>query len=380
MKSTRIQLQRIKTWLVMLLLLAGSMSGFAQSEYFDYEDSYDMTIISGLTSEGLAASSLTIPKEVITVKSGAFSSPSAKVSALVIEAGGNPAFEANLFGTYNNSSNEDVPRDNPLGDIQILGNSMSVSNIKALFASLGAQGALSTVYIEGYSGAWSNIGVTDVLTEKVEVRLPAALVSDQQFGNAKVSGRFSLTKDLVTFCGNVTFQDTDDGSNMLFYVADYRETDGRLHIQRVSYVKAGKGVLIHRAKDTSTYADLPRYSGSISPADETLYAKNILVGVTSPTFIWSTDGTKTNYILKDGAFHPTSGGTVKANKAYLQIPTSAAREMLSISFDDEETTGVAEVRSQIEDVRGDVYDLSGRRVAHSTKGLYITNGKKYVIR
>jgi len=380
MKSIRIQLQRIKTWLVMLLLLAGSMTGFAQSEYFDYEDSYDMTIISGLTSEGLAASSLTIPKEVITVKSGAFSSPSAKVSALVIEAGGNPAFEANLFGTYNNSSNEDVPRDNPLGDIQILGNSMSVSNIKALFASLGAQGALSTVYIEGYSGAWSNIGVTDVLTEKVEVRLPAALVSDQQFGNAKVSGRFSLTKDLVTFCGNVTFRDTDDGSNMLFYVADYRAGDGRLHIQRVSYVKAGKGVLIHRAKDTSTYADLPRYSESISPADETLYAKNILVGVTSPTFIWSTDGTKTNYILKDGAFHPTSGGTVKANKAYLQIPTSAAREMLSISFDDEETTGVAEVRSQIEDVRGDVYDLSGRRVAHPTKGLYITNGKKYVIR
>lgn len=380
MKSIRIQLQRIKTWLVMLLLLAGSMTGFAQSEYFDYEDSYDMTIISGLTSEGLAASSLTIPKEVITVKSGAFSSPSAKVSALVIEAGGNPAFEANLFGTYNNSSNEDVPRDNPLGDIQILGNSMSVSNIKALFASLGAQGALSTVYIEGYSGAWSNIGVTDVLTEKVEVRLPAALVSDQQFGNAKVSGRFSLTKDLVTFCGNVTFRDTDNGSNMLFYVADYRAGDGRLHIQRVSYVKAGKGVLIHRAKDTSTYADLPRYSGSISSADETLYAKNILVGVTSPTFIWSTDGTKTNYILKDGAFHPTSGGTVKANKAYLQIPTSAAREMLSISLDDEETTGVAEVRSQIEDVRGDVYDLSGRRVAHPTKGLYITNGKKYVIR
>lgn len=380
MKSIRIQLQRIKTWLVMLLLLAGSMTGFAQSEYFEYEDPYYMTIINGLTSEGLAASSLTIPKEVTVVKSGAFSSPSAKVSALIIEAGGNPAFEANLFGTCKNSSNEDVPRDNPLGDIQILGNSMSVSNIKALFASLGAQGALSTVYIEGYSGEWSDITDTGVLAADVEVRLPAALVSDQQFGNAKVSGRFSLTKDLVTFCGNVTFLDTDDGSNMLFYVADYRAGDGRLHIQRVSYVKAGKGVLIHRAKDTSTYADLPRYSKSISSADENLYAKNILVGVTSPTLIESTDGTKTNYILKDGAFHPTSGGTVKANKAYLQIPTSAAREMLTISFDDEETTGVAEVRSQIEDVRGDVYDLSGRRVAHPTKGLYITNGKKYVIR
>lgn len=381
MKSIRIQLQRIKTWLVMLLLLAGSMTGFAQSEYFEYEDPYYMTIINGLTSEGLVASSLTIPKKVTVVKSGAFSSPSAKVSALIIEAGGNPAFEANLFGTCKNSSNEDVPCDNLLGDIQILGNSMSVSNIKALFASLGAQGALRTVYIEGYSGEWSDITDTGVLAADVEVRLPAALVSDQQFGNAKVSGRFSLTKDLVTFCGNVTFQDTDDGSNMLFYVADYRETDGRLHIQRVKNIAKGEGVLIHNAAGTSTWADLPRLSTDKVTGDDTdLYTSNMLVGVTVPTTIGRTDGNKTNYILSNGAFHPTSGGTIKANKAYLQILSSAAREMLSISFDDEETTGVAEVRSQIEDVRGDVYDLSGRRVAHPTKGLYITNGKKYVIR
>ena len=364
----------------MLLLLAGSITSYGQSECFEYEDA-GKTIINELTQEGLAASSLTIPKEVTKVRSGAFSSTSAKVGALVIEAGGNPTFEANLFGTCKNSSNEDVPRDNPLGDIQILGNSMSVSNIKALFASLGAQGALSTVYIEGYSGEWSDITDTGVLAADVEVRLPAALVSDQQFGNAKVFGRFSLTKDLVTFCGNVTFQDTDDGSNMLFYVADYRAGDGRLHIQRVSYVKAGKGVLIHRAKDTSTWADLPRYSGSISSADETLYAKNMLVGVTEPTTIGKTDGDNTNYILSNGAFHPLKKeGTIGANKAYLQIPTSAARETLTISFDDEETTGIAEVRSKKSDVRGEWYDLQGRKVAQPTKGLYIKNGKKYVIR
>lgn len=105
----------------------------------------------------------------------------------------------------------------------------------------------------------------------------------------------------------------------------------------------------------------------------------MLVGVTTATTIGKTDGNKTNYILKDGAFHPTSGGTVKANKAYLQIPTNAAREMLTISFEDE-TTGVAEVRSKMEDGRGEAYDLQGRKVAQPTKGLYIKNGKKYIIR
>lgn len=376
MKSIRIQLQRIKTWLVMLLLLAGSMTGFAQSEYFEYEDPYYMTIINGLTSEGLAASSLTIPKEVTTVKSEAFYYSSAEELMLIIEAGGNPAFEPNLFGFSNTEVSPGVyePNPNRVIDIQILGNSMSVANITALLTSLVAKGALSTVYIEGYSGAWSNIGVTDVLTEKVEVRLPAALVTTQQFGAATVFGRFTIDKEIITFCTSATFRDTDQGSNMLFYRADSIADDGRLHIQRVDYVVAGEGVLIHRTANSQGYCDLERSSGDVS------YSSNMLVGVTSPTLIESTDGTKTNYILKDGAFHPTSGGTVKANKAYLQIPTSAAREMLSISFDDEETTGVAEVRSQIEDVRGDVYDLSGRRVAHPTKGLYITNGKKYVIR
>lgn len=374
MKSIRIQLQRIKTWLVMLLL-AGSMTGFAQSEYFEYEDE-GKTIITGLMSTGQAATSLTIPKEVTTVKSEAFYYSSAEELMLIIEAGGNPAFEPNLFGFSNTEVSPGVyePNPNRVIDIQILGNSMSVANITALLTSLVAKGALSTVYIEGYSGAWSNIGITDVLTEKVEVRLPAALVTTQQFGAATVFGRFTIDKEIITFCTSATFRDTDQGSNMLFYRADSIADDGRLHIQRVDYVVAGEGVLIHRTANSQGYCDLERSSGDVS------YSSNMLVGVTSPTLIESTDGTKTNYILKDGAFHPTTGGTVKANKAYLQIPTSAAREMLTISFDDEETTGVAEVRSQIEDVRGDVYDLSGRRVAHPTKGLYITNGKKYVIR
>ena len=369
MKSIRIQLQRIKTWLVMLLLLAGSITSYAQSNCFEYKDAGE-TIITGLTETGLAASSLTIPKEVTAVRSGAFSSTSAKVGALVIEAGGNPTFASGLFGG----------RENPLGDINIYGSSMTVENIRALLSSLGTQGALDAVYIEGYSGTWTDIEETSVLTEDVDIIMPAAIVPTQRFGDAKVKGRFEITKELITFCGNATFRDRDNGSNMLFYIADKIADDGRLHIQRVDHIVQGKGVLIHNAAGTSTWADLPRYSGSISSADETLYSSNMLVGVTVPTTIGRTDGNKTNYILSNGAFHPTSGGTIKANKAYLQIHTNAAREMLTISFDDEETTGVAEVRSQIEDVRGDVYDLSGRRVAHPTKGLYITNGKKYVIR
>lgn len=365
--NIKTSLQQSQKWLVTLLLLAGSITSYAQSECFEYEDAGKT--ITGLTDVGLAASSLTIPKEVTAVRSGAFSSTSAKVGALVIEAGGNPTFASGLFGE----------RQNPLGDINIYGSSMTVENIRALLSSLGTQGALDAVYIEGYSGTWTDIEETSVLTEDVDITMPAAIVPTQRFGDAKVKGRFEITKELITFCGNATFRDRDNGSNMLFYIADKIADDGRLHIQRVDHIVQGKGVLIHKIDFTSEDADLPRYDGVISQDEQTLYNKNMLVGVTTPTDIEPESGGFKNYILKDGAFHPTSGGTIKANKAYLQIPTSAARETLTISFDDE-STGVKEVNG-VKDVNDDSYfDLQGRKVAQPTKGLYIMNGKKYVIR
>lgn len=365
--NIKTSLQQGQKWLVTLLLLAGSITSYGQSNCFTYTD--EGKTITGLTDVGRAAYSLTVPATVTTVKSKAFSY-AAYATTLIIEAGGNPVFEEKLFDD----------RANPLYDIQILGSSMTVANISALFESLDAKGELSTVYIAGYSGEWSNIAVADVLTKDVSVSLPAAMVTTQQFGKAQVCGRFEITKEIITFCGNVTFQDTDHGSNMLFYRADGIAADGRLHITRVDYVVAGQGILIHNKKNTSTYADLLRVS-SVPTAQLELYSTNMLKGVTEPTTIGTTDGEYTNLVLKDGAFHPLKKeGTIGANKAYLQVPTNMlAREELTIDFD-EETTGVAEVGSQKSDVRGEWYDLQGRKVAQPTKGLYIMNGKKYVIR
>ncbi len=74
-------------------------------------------------------------------------------------------------------------------------------------------------------------------------------------------------------------------------------------------------------------------------------------------------------------------GTVGAHKAFLPILTSTlsttAREFLG--FEEGNTTSI-DVRSKMEDGRGDVYNLNGQRVAQPTKGLYIVNGRKVVIK
>ena len=363
---------------LLLMLVAGTMAGYAQNnvEYFTYEDQ-GKTIIDGLTYAGEDAEELTIPARVTKVISGAFKY-SKGVTSLIVDGEGNPVFEGSLFGEKTNT----------LTYIN-MGHGMTIVNMEALLTSLGTTSNINTIVIGGYSGgSWTKETLTGYTwTGLTSITLPAALVENQEFGEAKVYGRFTIDKEIISFCTNATFLDEDTGSNMLFYVADGIADDGRLHIQRVWYIAAGKGVFIHRTENSSGYADLQR-TGDLGDGttqantDKALYTKNMLVGVTEATEIGKVSGDKTNYVLKDGAFHPTSGGTIKANRAYLQIPTTSARtESLAISFDEE--TGISDathLNDKGEMINDNVYDLQGRKVHTLTKGLYINNGKKYVIK
>ena len=123
--STKKRLQRGRMWLVMLLL-AGSMTGYAQSNYFTYKEGSNETIIDGLTSAGQAATSLTIPATVKTVNSGAFTQATSLLTELHVDNGGNPTFESGLFGENANT----------LTFID-MGDGMSISNMIALLQSLG---------------------------------------------------------------------------------------------------------------------------------------------------------------------------------------------------------------------------------------------------
>lgn len=361
---------------ILFLLLAGTMTGYAQNNCFTYTN--NGKTITGLTDDGSSATELTIPTTVTTVRSGAFSNASSGLTSLTIDDG-NPAFESNLFGEEGT---------NTLTSID-MGKGMSVANMIALLKSLGTFNAGTTIVAYGFLGekdssneTWSTVTWDNVTS----ITLPAELVGDQEFGTATVYGRFTIDKEIISFCTTATFMD-DENNNMLFYVADSLANDGRLHIQRVWYVAAGKGVLIHRTNSSSGYADLQR-TGDLEDGttqantDKALYAKNMLVGVTEATKIGKVSGDKTNYVLKDGAFHPTSGGTIKANRAYLQIPNAKARtESLAISFDDE--TGITDathLNDKGEMTNDRVYDLQGRKVAPLMKGIYITNGKKYLIK
>ena len=123
--------------------------------------------------------------------------------------------------------------------------------------------------------------------------------------------------------------------------------------------------------------------------DAATVTDNALVAVTEATHVDPTSGLYTNFMMKSGKFirigESDESVKMSANRAYLQIQTSAlpsdptqARDIV-LSWDEDEPTEISEVRGKKEDVRGEIYNLSGQRVSKPTKGLYIIGGKKVFI-
>ena len=71
--------------------------------------------------------------------------------------------------------------------------------------------------------------------------------------------------------------------------------------------------------------------------------------------------------------------TIPANKAYLPFSASSHVNSLNVSFEDS-TTDINRLMISTQEDSDEIYDLIGRKVTAPQKGIYIVNGKKYLIR
>ena len=91
------------------------------------------------------------------------------------------------------------------------------------------------------------------------------------------------------------------------------------------------------------------------------------------------------YVLSGNKLYYTTDATVNvgANKAYIdktKIVNKGGEAKAFIDFDEPEATGINAVATAETLKGGKFYDLSGREVANPTRGLYIVNGKKVLIK
>ncbi|MBO7590780.1 MAG: chitobiase/beta-hexosaminidase C-terminal domain-containing protein [Prevotella sp.] len=155
---------------------------------------------------------------------------------------------------------------------------------------------------------------------------------------------------------------------------------GKVVLTKVDEVPANTGVIL--------YGDADNYTVPVI-ASAAAVTENELIGVTTRTLVeWETGGDgKYNYILQNGQFKKAAtGGHLKANRAYLHtsydVTSAGARDYLEFSFEgEEETTGVNEVTTTNRtNNTNEFFNLAGQRVAQPTKGLYIVNGKKVMVK
>jgi hypothetical protein len=86
-------------------------------------------------------------------------------------------------------------------------------------------------------------------------------------------------------------------------------------------------------------------------------------------------------LTKDGraAFVKSDISYLPANKCYLSVNSTAPDELVIVT-EEEYTSGIDEISTTTTDASKVVYDLQGRRVTAPSKGLYIVNGKKVVMK
>lgn len=160
--------------------------------------------------------------------------------------------------------------------------------------------------------------------------------------------------------------DFSDVDGLTAYTASVSENT--VTLTEVTNVPANTGVVLKGAENT--------YSIPVIASSST--EKGDLKGsATEATACPAASGTY--YILTmNGAnaeFNPATSGEIAAGKAYLHVGGSS--RSLSIVFND--ATGISSMQHECT-LQNEVYNLQGQRVKAATKGLYIVNGKKTVIK
>ena len=152
----------------------------------------------------------------------------------------------------------------------------------------------------------------------------------------------------------------------------------KVKLEEVSKASANTAVILYADVTVATSYTVTTTDESASTTAHTneLHISDGTVTGNESTIYVLANGTKGVgfYLLKNG-------DALAAGKAYLEVSGGVASSRQFIGFgDDNETTGIQTVANSQQSAANSYYDLQGRRVAHPTKGLYVVNGKKVIIK
>ena len=180
--------------------------------------------------------------------------------------------------------------------------------------------------------------------------------------------------------GDLMFKDADAPDPLANYLATYKETGTNVFTKHATVAANTPFILDSKYAVTETNLNSDHYYITIdcSVNNKTVVATpNSLgagfVGVYAPQSANGLWGINADGKLQMGG----ASATISAFHAYLDEVPVSARE---ITIDDGEVTGIVNVNSLVPAEECVAFDLQGRQVAQPTRGLYIVNGKKIVVK
>lgn len=183
---------------------------------------------------------------------------------------------------------------------------------------------------------------------------------------------------LATYCPTLVGVDFSNSTNIAAYKAAVE--DNTVNLTRVETVAAGEGVLL-RSLNGGAATEALLMATEVTPSDD-----NAFVGTLESVVLDEFDGDFTNFVLSKNngnvGFYKANNTKVSAGKAYLPVENyqASAEAGLRITFDDD-MTGISNVETQVAKDDDAIYTLSGIRIDNPTqKGVYIRNGKKFIIK
>lgn len=260
-------------------------------------------------------------------------------------------------------------------------NALSGSNNYMNFIVNGATAEQYVIY-EGWNnygnGTFSTIQAGDAqfglyrydtMLKNIKIYSPAISTTISEAGYATFSSTYAV--------------DFSAAEGLTAYTATVSENKVVMTPIENGIVPANTGVILKGAAGN--------YTGVITTT-EAVIEKNDLVAATEEIASLATETTVDevtykNYILnvvdETPGFYQANDKKVAAGKAYLQVlaETVAEAKTLTIVWNDGETTGIEE-NYEFGTMNSDAatFDLSGRKVANPAKGLYIKNGKKFIVK
>ncbi len=205
---------------------------------------------------------------------------------------------------------------------------------------------------------------------------------------SEIPTQTSMNRATACYPFDVTYK----GDVMPYLPLQYKTWDGTYYVRSLSvddgYIPANLGVLLRskQAASVQSYCEMTEAQDHAAVNNSQYSASAyMMTGVVEDTQVIGDGSTLYALSKQYGEFRKikTTGTTIPYFKAYIKLPAAFTQaKNVVFLFDDEAdgtTTGIESVETH-DGEESVYYNLNGMRVDNPTKGVYIRNGKKVIIK